>query len=134
MTVRLELIPPRELTDEDIRWMIEACKDSFDNVSPIEQAEAARKGYAGVYRIVGDAVGVVILSPAAGMESTMTITGLAGRGLLRNFTDVHKAILVAAAATGSRRVNGYALRPGLQKLYLAKTKARLVPMFVEDIL
>lgn len=131
--ISLEYIRPEDMTDEDIRWLIESCKDSFDGVQPMDQVVSAKEGVASIFRVVGDAQGIVILAPSQ-IEHTLTITGLAGKGFLRHFDGVHKAILTAAAATGARKVNGYVTRRGLAALYQKRTNAKLVPMFIEDVL
>lgn len=130
--IQLEYVQPENLTDEDIRWLIEGSKGSFDDVTALDQVHAAQDGRAGIHRIKGDAVGIVVLSPTE-QNKTLTITCLAGRGLIKEFSAVHDAILATAAAAGASRVNGYVMRAGLAALYKRRTKARMVPMFVEDV-
>lgn len=128
----LRHIKPEDLTDDDIGWLVKGSKESFDGTTAISQVRAAQDGQSCVYRITGDATGVVVLS--VGGDRLLTITCLAGSGLLKHFNEVHEAILSTAAAAGASRVNGFTLRAGLQALFQRRTKAKLVPMFVEEVL
>ena len=136
MTVQLELVEVPDLTETDLRWLIKGCQGSYDNNDPMLQVEAAKVGEAGIHRITGDAEGIVVLNhgPNFYRDHTLTITALAGKNMLCNFDAVHKAILATAAAAGATRVSGYVTRAGLAALYQRRTKAKLVQMFVEDVL
>lgn len=129
--IKMELVQPENLTEADIVWLFKGSVCAHDDATATDQVKAALNGNAGIFRISGDAQGIVVLQP--GDNKTTTITCLAGQGFVKHFKDVHKAILATAAAAGATRVNGYATRAGLQALYLKHTRAKMVPMFVEGI-
>jgi hypothetical protein len=131
--ISMTLVPPEELTDSDIRWLVKGCEGSHDGCTPLQQVDAALTGWAAIFRISGDAEGIVVMDYGRDRKNAV-ITALAGKGLLRHFDAVHKQILATAAAAGASKVSGYVTRVGLATLYKERTKAKMVPMFIEDVL
>ena len=129
--IKLELIAPSDLTEADIRWLFHGCKEAVDGASAVDQVKAAVAGTSGIYRISGNAQGIVVLSKNG---EGQTITCLAGKGLFREFHNVHEAILVAAAAGGAKFVDGYVTRTGLALMYKKRTRAKVAEYFKEEIL
>lgn len=129
--MRVELLNPRDLTADDIRWLAKGCADSIDEIQASDQVDSALAGKSGIYRVSGEAEGIFVLTH---MGSRMEITAMAGKGFIKFFEQVHEAILVSAAACGARQVSGFTKRQGLAKLYKTKTQAQFAEYFVEDIL
>lgn len=128
--IRLEQVSPADINGEDIAWLHQGCKNSIEDVAPIDHVESAIAGRSGIYRVHGDAVGIVVMTvKGKGLE----ITALAGKGFLRHFAAVHDAILVTAAGAGAEFVCGYVKRAGLASMYKKHTNASTAEYFKEEL-
>lgn len=133
--IELEQVQPRDLTDEDIRWMVMGCMESYDGVSVKELVQSALEGWTGIYRLGGDTEGVVTLSDKLlGQRHGFEITCLAGRHVLSHLDEINKAVCTVARAAGGEFVMGYVAKAPLAEMYRRKTRAREVArVFVEDL-
>lgn len=130
--IKFELVLPKDLTPIDIRWLTIGCQDSIDEMSAVDQVKTAIEGSGGIFRIVGDAEGVVVLSRSPKGEG-LEITCLAGKGLIRHFNAVHDQIIAVARSTGATFVDGYTKQQGLARLYKRLTSAKHAEYFIEDL-
>lgn len=133
--IKITLIQPRELTPEDIRWIVLSCLRSFDGATGEQIIQAALVGQVGIHRISGDAEGIVILEPQImNGKPGLKIIGLAGKNMLRNFCRVHETICLTAKACGGTFVSGFVGRGALAALYKKHTAAKQVAtVFVENL-
>jgi hypothetical protein len=130
--IRLELVHPLELTDEDIKWLTLGCVacnwKKFVAVSLVRQAIDGRGG---LYRFTGDGQGMIAVTQS---EDEMLIEAVAGRGLLKTFSEVHEQLAILARSLGLKRLSGMAARKGLQHIYRTRTKAQeKAVLFVENL-
>ena len=131
MSIKVEQVQPTLITNEDISWLVLGCARSIDGVQAVDLVSSALAGGSGIYRMSGDVQGVFVLTR---LGDRAEITSIAGKGLLKYFSDVHELILATAAGMGFKSVAGYVARPGLAKAYKTQTKARFAEYFIEDIL
>lgn len=133
--IKVERVIAKDLTAEDIRWLVISCQASYDGATAVEIAEAARDGAVGIHRLSGDVEGIFVLEPQVLKgKPGLKIIGLAGRGLLRNFCAVHDKICTTAKACGGEFVSGFVGRGALAALYKKQTSAKMVAtVFVEDL-
>lgn len=130
MTVKMTRVPVTALTSKDAAWLGKATNNSIDDFTQLDFIESAAQGYSAIFRLEGDVEGVVVLTQAT---PGVRITGLAGKGLLRHFQEVHEQILVTAAGAGAAFVDGFVKRKGLAEIYKKKTSARFAEYFKEDL-
>lgn len=133
--IKIELVQPRELTPEDIRWIVLSCLRSYDGSTGEQIIQAALIGQVGIHRISGDAEGIVILEPQVmANKPGLKIIGLAGRNMLRNFCQVHDVICLTTKACGGTFLSGFVGRGVLAALYKKHTAAKQVAtVFVENL-
>jgi hypothetical protein len=128
--IRVELVFPKDLNNQDILWLTLGCQNSIDDVRAVDQVDSALAGRSGIYRVSGDAEGVFVLTHAG---EKMMITAMAGKNFLKCFEKIHEEICAAAAACGAFVVAGFVTRKGLATLYKQKTKARFAEYFEEEL-
>lgn len=131
--IELVCIKPTEMTEADSYWLADcAVRTTWRKVLARQVYNSALKGEVGLYRISGGAEGLLIVDKD---EDMLIVTSLAGKGLLREMQAIREKLLVLAASFGCSKLAGYIERPGLWKLFQAKTPAKpTMIMFVEPVL
>jgi hypothetical protein len=127
--IRMERVEPWGLTQEDIKWLvIGALEGQKWNEESTAQSLVENSI---LYRISGDAFGVIALSKR---KNSLFIDTLAGKGLLRNFSEIHGVLVDIARIVGCDEISGYVGKAGLMKVYSRYTKARpVVTYYVEKL-
>jgi hypothetical protein len=125
----MEKVESWGLTQEDIRWLVigalEGQKWNEDST-----AESLAKNSI-LYRISGDASGVVALSKR---KNSLFIDAFAGKGLLRNFSEIHGVLVDIARIVGCDEISGYVGKAGLMRVYSKYTKGKpVVTLYVEKL-
>jgi hypothetical protein len=125
----MERVETWGLTQEDIRWLvIGALEGQKWNKASTAQSLVENSI---LYRISGDASGVIALSKR---ENSLFIDAFAGKGLLRNFSEIHGVLVDIARIVGCDEISGYVGKAGLMKVYSKYTKAKpLVTFYVEKL-
>ena len=132
--IKIEQLDPKKLSPEDLVLLEKGCYGSYDKATVKDQVAAAGAGSAWIFRFSGDATGVFVLARGNAEERELVMTALAGKGLIRHFTEVYSEITNLVRNVGTRRLVGYVSRPGLASIYKNKTKARPVAtLFSEDL-
>lgn len=127
--MKVELIFPQHLTSVDIRWLVISARKGWDGVQAQDLVDAAIAGTAGIYRLSGEVEGIFVLEPKG---DEVRIIGLAGRGFLKHFQEVHKIICDTAKGCGGRRVTGLVARGALATLYQEHTSAKVAAVVIAE--
>jgi len=132
--IEIKQLDAKNLSAEDMDLLQKGCYGSYDKANSEDQIKAALLGQAWIFRFSGDASGVFVLSRGNAMEKELVMTALAGKGLIKHFTEVYHEIITLAKSVGTKRLIGYVSRPGLASIYKHKTRARPVAtLFSEDL-
>lgn len=129
--VGIKQIVPSELTAEDIRWLVVgAYSVKFFEVSAEITVERAKKREVLLYRITGDAQGMLVVSAA---DSDFFIEALAGKNFLKCAKEIHELCQITAKTLGKTRIAGWVARGGLSELYDQFGAKAVATLYVEDL-
>lgn len=130
--VKLELLDPTDLKDEDIRWMtIGTNRVSFQNYSAADVVRKALSGNMGIYRLSGACSGIVATSIA---YDALFIEVLVGRGLIKCFDEIYAELKTLARGMGQTRIAGLVEREGLGRLYEKRLGLRpAAALYIEEL-
>lgn len=127
----MKQIVPGELTAEDIRWLvIGTYAVKFFDFSAESLVERARKKEVVLYRITGDAEGMIAASFA---DKDFFIETIAGKDFLKCADEVHGACQAMAKSLGKTRIAGWVARSGLADLYDRFGAKPVATLYVEDL-
>lgn len=119
--MRLEYLPLAQMSslpEADCRWLEIAGDKTF---SAVQLVQKALEGEVSIFRIVGEAEGIVVLGKR---EDELHVEAFAGKGILKNFPKIYQEIRLLAGACGASKIVGWVRRPGLNRIYERHTAGR----------
>lgn len=130
--IRLEKIFFEHQGEVDPKLVFWLHRAADKQCSAVELVERALKGQHEVFRITGDAEGVIVV--AADGEK-LSVEGFAGKGIVRHFDEFYKQVRLLAALKGLSVLSGYVRREGIAELYRKHTGAKpIVTLWEERLL
>jgi hypothetical protein len=115
-----------EIDSRDVFWLHRAADK---RCTAVELVERALKGQNDIYRITGDAEGVLVV---AAEGNKLSVEGFAGKGIVKHFKEFYKQARLLAAVKGLDTLTGYVQRPGIEELYRKHTGAKQVMALWEE--
>jgi hypothetical protein len=132
--IEIKQISPKDLSDEDLALLELGCSGSYDKATAKDQLKAALGGFAWIFKFTGSANGLFVLARGNVAEREIVMTAVAGKGLIRNFSEVYTEVKKLVKSVGAKRLIGYVSRPGLAATYRRKTRALPVAtLFSEEL-
>lgn len=95
----------------------------------VELVERALKGQHEVFKITGNAEGVIIIAVDG---EKACVEGFAGKGIVKHFDEFYKQVRLLVASKGLYVLSGYVRRPGIEELYRKHTGAKQVLALWEE--
>lgn len=130
----LERIWPSAITDEDVKWLTIGCEQcKWNKLTPAQVVQQVLDGDTMLYRIHGNATGIVALSVNAQQEQ-MWIDLFAGKGLMKAQEEFRTMLRMMAQGLGLKRLAGFVSRRALAKWYDEHTAGKpTATLYVEEI-
>lgn len=123
-----------QITKEDLFWISKGCAGAWDKATVEDQLEAIKNGYAWLFRVSGDMSGVFVLAMGNRKDRSLSLTALAGRGMIKNFEEFYSLVKQVCKKAGAKSLFGFVSREGLKRIYDRRTKAKpKATLFVEDL-
>lgn len=119
-----------DLTNEELRWIVQYCQRCFDPVSHEDLVRRVRTGSATIYRFDGDCSGIFILAVGDGGLYVETV---AGEGIVKNFDKLYEKISDVARLCGAEKLYTFSGRPALDRLFSRRFK-KVASLYKEDLL
>lgn len=105
------------------------CRAADKRCTAVDLVERALKGQNEIFRILGDAEGVIVV---AAEGNKLSVEGFAGKGIVKHFKEVYTQVRLLAAVKGLDTVSGYVYRPGIAELYRKHTGGKPVLTLWEE--
>ena len=115
-----------EIDSRDVFWLHRAADK---RCTAVELVERALKNQNEIFRITGDATGVIVV---AADGNKLSVEGFAGKGIVKHFAEVYKQVRLLAAVKGLEIISGYVQRPGIAELYRKHTGGKPVLTLWEE--
>jgi len=129
-----ERIKLQEVNAEDVKWLTIGCRQrSWDKQTPAEIVQNAVDGNCIMYRLHGNATGIVVLT-IDNTKSQLWIDLVAGKGLMRHQEEFRNLLRMMAQGMGLKSIAGLVSRTALAKWYDKHTAGKPVAtLYVEEI-
>jgi len=118
--------------DDVIKWLIEGCAAiKYTEMVPVEQYHRVYEGEAAIYRVSGDAQGIILTSIN---KNCLYVEMLSGVGFIKHFFAIREQIMIIARSVGLERISGFVQSTALARLYDRRTRAkRAAVLYVEEL-